>query len=55
MLNWISDIITIFKLNNGEKGFQSLIKDISLIFSINLTQHWKSLMNDLEILYRYSV
>ena len=26
MLNWISDIITIFKLSNGEKGFQSLIR-----------------------------
>ena len=28
-------------------------KDISLIFSINLTQHQKYLMNDLEILYRH--
>ena len=36
MLNLIFDIIKIFKLNNGEKGFQSN-KDISLIFSINLT------------------
>ena len=42
---------SIYKLNNGEKGFQSLIRVfLSYYYSINITQHQKYLMNDLEIL-----
>ena len=33
------------------KRLSKLDKDISLIFRINITQHQKYLMNDLEILY----
>ena len=38
-----------------EKKAFKVLKDISLIFTINLTQHQKYIMNDLEILYTHSV
>ena len=47
-------IITIFQINNGEKGFQSFIR-IFLSYLPSILQHQKYLMNDLEILYTHSV